>query len=83
LTETEIRRNNWQVLKDILVAAQAGALKTHLVYRANSNFRELKDYLAWAIAKELLREEGDRYWTTTKGEQFVAGVLSLELMISG
>lgn len=77
----ERRRNDFQVMRDILVAASSGALKTHIIYHANSNFNHVKDYLTQALDAGLLREEGDRYYTTTKGERFVAQVFELELML--
>jgi len=79
--ETKPYRNDFQVLRDILVAAQSGALKTNLIYRANSNFQHIKGYLKQALDSGLLREEGDRYYTTDKGCEFVARVIELELLL--
>jgi len=81
MTESEGRRNDFQILRDILVAAQSGAIKTHIIYRANSNFNHVKGYLEQALTSGLLWEEGDRYHTTTKGEKFVASVFELELLL--
>jgi predicted transcriptional regulator len=68
-------------MRYILVAASSGALKTHIVYHANSNFKHIQGYLRQALKSGLLREEGDRYYTTTKGEKFVARVFDLELIL--
>jgi len=81
MTETKPNRNDFQVLRDILVAAQSGALKTNIVYKANSNFRHVKGYLQQALDSGLLREEGERYYTTEKGCEFVARVIELELLL--
>jgi len=79
--ESEGRRNDFQVLRDILVAAQSGALKTNIVYKANSNFKHVKGYLQQALDSGLLREDGDRYYTTDKGCEVVARVIELELLL--
>jgi len=81
LTE-EFRRNSYQVMKDLLLAAQAGAVKTALVYRANSNWKHIRAYMDDALKKGLLEERDNRYYTTPKGEQFILFMLDLEAMLA-
>ena len=78
----ELRRNSWQVLKDLLLVAKGGAIITRLVYGANSNFEHVRGYLAYAEEVGLLRVIGDQWFTTEKGVEFVLRVLDLEAMLT-
>lgn len=72
------RRDRIQIIEDILTAAEdpRGALKTHLVYRANLNFMRLEQYLTYLLENELLEVSGedDRYYLTSKGRNFITQV---------
>jgi len=72
------RRDRIQIIEDILSAAEdpRGALKTHLVYRANLNFMRLEQYLTYLLENELLEisAEDDRYYLTSKGRNFITQV---------
>jgi len=39
------RRNNMEIMAEILRIARKGARKTHIVYGANLNFKLLQEYL--------------------------------------
>ena len=39
------RRNNMEITADILKIAKNGAKRTHIVYKANLNFKLLSEYL--------------------------------------
>jgi len=81
LTE-EIRRNNWQFLKDLLLVAKGGARITQIVYRSNGNFKLVKAYLDQAQRAGLITA-GDPLWSTTeKGMEFVLRVLELEALLT-
>ncbi len=66
-----MKRNNLDICADILRVSKGGAKKTHLVYQANLNFKIVKRYLAELMEKELLEREGDRYYLTNKGSDFI------------
>jgi len=74
-------RNEFQIMKDILLVAQSGALLTHLYYKANSNYRHVKGYVDRALKARLLRQDGHRFYTTDKGKEFILHVLNLESML--
>ena len=66
-----MKRNNLDICADILRVSKGGAKKTHLVYQANLNFKIVKRYIAELMEKELLEREGDRYYLTDKGSDFI------------
>ncbi|MBM3291409.1 transcriptional regulator [Candidatus Bathyarchaeota archaeon] len=67
-----MRRTSLDVYVDILEAAESGANKTRLVYRANLNFEIIKRYLKTLMENGLLEEKVEgRFFTTKKGSQFV------------
>ncbi len=49
-----MRRNDLDICADILTVARAGAKKTHIVYRANLNFKLVRKYLRRLIENGLL-----------------------------
>ena len=66
-----MKRNNLDICADILRVSKGGAKKTHLVYQANLNFKIVKRYISELMEKELLEREGDRYYLTSKGSEFI------------
>jgi predicted transcriptional regulator len=67
-----MRRTSLDVYVDILEAAESGANKTRLVYRANLNFEIIKRYLKTLMENGLLEEKVEgRFFTTKRGLQFV------------
>ena len=69
-----MRRTSLDVYVDILEAAERGAKKTRLVYRANLNFEIIKKYIASLLDSGLLiiNEEDGMYYTTEKGLRFAS-----------
>ncbi len=66
------RRSGLDICADILEIARMGAKKTHIVYKANLNFRIVERYLRWLMERGLLEREGDRlYVTTEEGLRFL------------
>jgi len=67
------RRNNVDIMADILRVAMGGAKKTWIVYRANLNFKIVKEYLFELTEKGLLTtiEGSTLYRTTEKGLEFL------------
>jgi len=68
------RRNNMDIMAEILRIARKGAKKTHLVYGANINFKLLGEYLnqlegAGLIANNVERDGLIR--TTERGKEYL------------
>jgi predicted transcriptional regulator len=74
-------RSEIQIIYDILLFCRNGALKTHIVYKCNLNFKIIAKYLEKLIEKGLLSLMGDnKYYTESpKGFQFI---VSFENMMS-
>ncbi|MHA2237330.1 MAG: winged helix-turn-helix domain-containing protein, partial [Candidatus Hodarchaeales archaeon] len=50
---------------------QSGAKKTHLVYKANLNFKIVKKYLSRLSEQRLISSENGHYITTEEGVMFL------------
>lgn len=68
-----MRRNDLDICADILKVSKAGAKKTHIVYRANLNFKIVKKYLSRLIDNGFLMDGSDRgiFVTTERGSDFL------------
>ena len=60
-----MRRNYFDIYADILKVAKDGAKKTQIVYKANLNFKILKEHMNTLMKKGLL-DNSDHYYVTTK-----------------
>ncbi len=80
-----MRRNDLDICADILVAAKNGAKKTHIVYRANLNFRIVKSYLRRLLEIGLLRFSSDNrlFTTTEEGFDFLRRYNDLKTPLGG
>lgn len=71
------RRNRLGIIAEILEIAKNGALKTHIMYRANLSFAQLDEYLSLLLETGLLeavnRSEKALYKTTEKGLNYLQG----------
>ena len=76
-------RNRLGIVANILTIAKTGALKTHLMYKANLSYTMLRDYLKFLRDNDLLLESHypeDKvtlYKTTEKGNRFLESYLAL------
>jgi len=63
------------VMAEILEVALDGALKTHLMYKANLSFAQLNEYLKLMLDLQLLEMMGNNgktvYKTTSKGALYL------------
>lgn len=66
-----MKRDRTEISADILRVAKDGALKTHIVYKANLNFSIVKRYLSRLIGTGLLEKIDDHYFTTPQGREFI------------
>jgi predicted transcriptional regulator len=64
-------RSRTELASNILEAANGGATKTKIMYKAFLSYAQLKEYLAVLIQNSLLSREGDNYKTTSKGIRFL------------
>lgn len=65
-------RSRTDIASQILDAANGGATKTKIMYKAYLSYAQLKEYLSVMVANDLLEYvEGDRpYRTTEKGLKY-------------
>lgn len=66
-----MRRSKLDIYADILKVAREGAKKTHIVYKANLNFKILKEYLSFLLSKGLVDNSDQYYYTTKQGTNFL------------
>jgi predicted transcriptional regulator len=66
-----LKRNHLDICADILRVSRNGAKKTHVVYKANLNFKIVNKYLVELMEKDFLENDGDRYFITDKGSDFI------------
>lgn len=73
-----IHRGRLDIIADILNAAFAGARKTHIMYRCNLSFKQLKRYLSFLLKRGLLYPIFDSkdpnpelFEITDKGKEFL------------
>ena len=72
-------RTRVEIIASILKVASNGALKTHIMYRANLSHRQLEKYLAFLEERGLLVQTADgdtggrTYEITEKGCDFLRG----------
>jgi predicted transcriptional regulator len=69
-----MKRNDLDICVEILQVARKGAKKTHIVYRANLNFKIVRKYINRLIKNGMLSLAGDSSWyvTTGQGIKFLA-----------
>jgi len=86
-----LHRSRIDIIANILVAAEGGAKKTHIMYRCNLSFRQLHVYLSFLVERGLLkistmksRERHDlcTYETTAKGRTFIQAYRSIRAILS-
>jgi predicted transcriptional regulator len=70
-------RTRVEILASILDVAHNGALKTHIMYKANLSHKQLERYLGFLLENGLLKKVtdpdygGDHYQVTEKGIEFL------------
>ncbi len=79
-------RSRTELASNILEAANGGAAKTKIMYKAFLSYAQLEEYLAMLIQNGLMAhdKEAETYWTTSNGIRFVETSRQLsELLIPG
>jgi predicted transcriptional regulator len=66
-------RSRTELASNILEAANGGATKTKIMYKAFLSYAQLKEYLAMLIQNGLIAHdvEGEMYRTTSNGTKFI------------
>jgi predicted transcriptional regulator len=66
-------RSRTDISKEILEAANGGATKTKIMYKAYLSYAQLKEYLSMLIENGLIRQNSPEmtFSTTPKGVQYV------------
>ena len=66
-------RSSTEIIDSILHSIDAGATKTHIMYRAYLSYSQLKEYLKLLQDRELIRyEDGSQmYLLTERGLRFI------------
>ena len=65
-----MRQNNLDIYADILKVAEDGVKKTQIVYKANLNFKILKEHINPLMKKGLL-DNSDHYYITTRARNTI------------
>ena len=73
----EKRRNEHDIMADMLVLAKVGVRKTRLVYGANLNFNIVKKYLKMLTDRNMIHEMDGTYFTTPRGETYLTNYRQL------
>jgi predicted transcriptional regulator len=78
---TSQKRNNLEIVAEILKIARNGAKKTRIVYGANMNFRMLEEYLEKLEKAGLITNSEGKYGlikTTEKGVEYLQRFIGLQ-----
>jgi len=73
------RRNEFEIVHELLTHAMNGAKKTFLMYQTNMCYSQFNDYLDCLLEKKLVEKRnwdsnGRLYFTTEKGKQLLNSV---------
>jgi len=87
---TSPHRSRIDIIADILDVADAGAKKTHIMYRCNLSFKQLENYLGFLLDRGLLKrvpEEGESDYAssfkiTDKGQILLQAYESLKALLA-
>lgn len=77
-------RSRTDIVATVLEAANGGATKTRIMYKAYLSYAQLKEYLSILLENGLLKyEEGElKYKTTEKGLHFMKTYSQIGEMVS-
>ena len=65
------RRNNLDIMADMIFTAREGARKTQLVYKCNLNFSIVKRYIADLLEEGFIYFKAPFYYATEDGETYL------------
>lgn len=64
-------RRRFEIIVDVIHAAEKGAKKTKIMYFANLSYKLLQKYLDDSLKVGFIQESGDGYESTDKGRLFL------------
>lgn len=84
-----VRRDGPDIVARILEAARAGAIKTHIMYKARLSSTQLEGYTALLVEKGLLqryvafkdKRTHDIFQTSAQGEKYLRSYRTLRLYL--
>ena len=78
-----MKRDKFEIARNILLICKNGAKKTEIVYKVNLNFKNAEAYLKWLIDREMILKEGKFFKITSRGSELLSNLQSTsELMYS-
>jgi predicted transcriptional regulator len=80
------RRNEFEIVQELLSLAMTGAKKTFLMYQTNMCYSQFNEYLQCLLQKEFLETQpgnphGTLYVTTEKGKKLLEQVNETLLLV--
>lgn len=82
-------RGRFDIIADILDASLDGVRKTHIMYRCNLSFQQLKRYLGFMLQKGLLHSVAEKkesnpgfFEITDKGKKFLKAYKGLKNLMN-
>ena len=88
---TLLHRSRVDIIANILLAANGGAKKTHIMYKCNLSFKQLHAYLKFLVEIGLLNSVNEKtdtnesfvlFETTKKGQSFLKTYKTLKALLS-
>jgi len=76
------KRNDIDIIANILNEARGGARKTRIMYRCNLSHRQLQAYLKLLLDMGFLASQSDLFKTTVKGRKFVDAYRALKALMT-
>ncbi len=80
-----MHRSRMDIVAGILRASRGGARKTHIMYRCNLSFRQLKAYLDFltnsGLVKEISKSGSSVFETTDKGTAYLKAYNTLKALL--
>ena len=74
------RRNNLDIMADMISTAKGGARKTQLVYKCNLNFSIVKRYIADLLEQGFMYFNAPFYYSTEDGEAYLTRYEALNVI---
>lgn len=64
-------REKFEIIANMLGVIKDGARKTHVMYKANLSYLLLRKYLEELLSEELIYADGNYFFLTNKGIEFL------------
>ena len=71
-----MKRDKFEIARNILLICKDGAKKTEIVYKTNLNFKIAEGYLMRLIDREMILKEGRFFKITSKGSELLSNLQS-------